>query len=454
MARAVSQETFDQVVRENVEDLDMTVEEAAEDAMQQFKAQGVDLGNIITDPILRKDAEKELTESISRLSSFRSEDSSKLNIESDLETVRKWCGKGIQFRVLAGNLKAYNALINTLHQVLSKEQSVVSVLQSLTSLMTGYPDLLDNHGTEMLISIISSSNDSDTLIAALKCLQVCCVKHEKNRQNFSNKEIHSLVTSLLNQSNNAVLNETCELIKLLTLDDDIREQISRAHEHARLLAVNNLCILCDLLGKHKNDMTTVPNLLSAMASIVVRNEFCEKVDQAGGIIHILDILAAHPDIERVNAQCLKMIKVLAGNDDVKLHLMQSGASPLLLAAMSRHKGSSLISSAGCGCIAALALRSPDNAQTLVENGAADALIDALKIHQNNASVQRVACLAIRNLVSRNKGICNAFLSLGAEELLNSVDKSCWDEAKAALRDLGCNVKLEEPFKGKGVKLDN
>lgn len=59
---------------------------------------------------------------------------------------------------------------------------------------------------------------------------------------------------------------------------------------------------------------------------------------------------------------------------------------------------------------------------------------------------------MRNLVSRNKDLCNAFLSLGAEELLNSVDKSCWDEAKAALRDLGCNVKLEEPFKGEGVKL--
>lgn len=39
MARAVSQETFDGVVRENVEDLDMTVEEAAQDAIQQFKAQ-------------------------------------------------------------------------------------------------------------------------------------------------------------------------------------------------------------------------------------------------------------------------------------------------------------------------------------------------------------------------------------------------------------------------------
>ncbi len=39
MALAISQESYDQVVRENVEDLDMTLEEAAQDAIQQFKAQ-------------------------------------------------------------------------------------------------------------------------------------------------------------------------------------------------------------------------------------------------------------------------------------------------------------------------------------------------------------------------------------------------------------------------------
>lgn len=44
-------------------------------------------------------------------------------------------------------------------------------------------------------------------------------------------------------------------------------------------------------------MATAPHILSALSAIVVRNEFCEKVDQAGGIIHILDILAAHPDTE-------------------------------------------------------------------------------------------------------------------------------------------------------------
>ncbi|KAK3912718.1 Armadillo repeat-containing protein 6-like protein [Frankliniella fusca] len=455
MALVISQESYDQVVRENVEDLDMSLEEAAQDAIQQFTAQGVDLGNIITDPTMRKEAEEELKGCITRLSDVENVDLQDDKFGTDLQTIRKWCDKGVPFRLLAGKLKAYNTLINVLHQHLDVDGKNVPILKTLNSLMTGYPDLLDDAGVEALVSIISTSRNVDTLAAALRMIQTCCLKHEKNRQKFANKEIHDIIHSLLEHPDcSCFLIEICEVIKALTLDDDIREQISRAHEHARLLAVNNLCKLCELLGIYKNDTDIVPYILGALSSIVVRNEFCEKVDQAGGIIHILDILAAHPDIERVNAQCLRMIKVLAGNDDVKSHLMHSGASPLLLAAMSRHKGSSLISSAGCSCIAALALRSPENAQILVDNGAADAIIDALKIHKTG-NVQRVASLAIRNVVSRNKQLCSAFISLGVEDLLNSVDKAaCWDEAKAALRDLGCKVKLDEPFKGKGIKLEN
>ena len=43
----ISQETFDSVVQENVEDFEMEPEEAAADAVAQFESQGVDLSNIV-----------------------------------------------------------------------------------------------------------------------------------------------------------------------------------------------------------------------------------------------------------------------------------------------------------------------------------------------------------------------------------------------------------------------
>ena len=39
MVRVITQETFDAVVKENIEDLDMTPEDAIKDAKEQFEAQ-------------------------------------------------------------------------------------------------------------------------------------------------------------------------------------------------------------------------------------------------------------------------------------------------------------------------------------------------------------------------------------------------------------------------------
>jgi hypothetical protein len=39
MVRVISQETFDEVVKENMKEFDMSPEEAVQDAVQQFEAQ-------------------------------------------------------------------------------------------------------------------------------------------------------------------------------------------------------------------------------------------------------------------------------------------------------------------------------------------------------------------------------------------------------------------------------
>jgi len=49
MVKVITQETFDAVVKENIEEFGLDVEEATKDAIDQFKAQGVSLSNIVTD---------------------------------------------------------------------------------------------------------------------------------------------------------------------------------------------------------------------------------------------------------------------------------------------------------------------------------------------------------------------------------------------------------------------
>lgn len=46
--KQIKQETFDAVVRENMEEFEMDLHEAVQDAINQFKTQGVDMSNLIT----------------------------------------------------------------------------------------------------------------------------------------------------------------------------------------------------------------------------------------------------------------------------------------------------------------------------------------------------------------------------------------------------------------------
>lgn len=47
MVRVIKQETYDEVVKENIEDLEMTPEEAIEDAIKQFEAQVIIITRLI-----------------------------------------------------------------------------------------------------------------------------------------------------------------------------------------------------------------------------------------------------------------------------------------------------------------------------------------------------------------------------------------------------------------------
>lgn len=49
MAKVISQETYDEVIKENIVEFSMAVDEAREETIKQFEAQGINLANIIKD---------------------------------------------------------------------------------------------------------------------------------------------------------------------------------------------------------------------------------------------------------------------------------------------------------------------------------------------------------------------------------------------------------------------
>lgn len=56
--KRITQETFDEVVRENMDEFEMEKQQALEDAVSQFKTQGVDLTNIDTTGLDRTNQRK------------------------------------------------------------------------------------------------------------------------------------------------------------------------------------------------------------------------------------------------------------------------------------------------------------------------------------------------------------------------------------------------------------
>lgn len=49
MAKVISQETYDDVIKENIVEFSMSVDESREETIKQFEAQGINLANIIKD---------------------------------------------------------------------------------------------------------------------------------------------------------------------------------------------------------------------------------------------------------------------------------------------------------------------------------------------------------------------------------------------------------------------
>lgn len=56
----------------------------------------------------------------------------------------------------------------------------------------------------------------------------------------------------------------------------------------------------------KSNQNFVADILLTLATLVVRHEFCQKVDDAGGLQFIFDVMLEFYEIEKINRQCFKL----------------------------------------------------------------------------------------------------------------------------------------------------
>lgn len=105
------------------------------------------------------------------------------------------------------------------------------------------------------------------------------------------------------------MKDVCMLFRYLILDDDVRVEFGKAHDHAKAIATEVLADLTTILNsmyigdftyyslplterkKPCLEFSDLPDLQSdlvlTIASLTVRNEYCLLVDESGGLTSVL-----------------------------------------------------------------------------------------------------------------------------------------------------------------------
>nr|XP_060641064.1 armadillo repeat-containing protein 6 [Anolis sagrei ordinatus]XP_060641065.1 armadillo repeat-containing protein 6 [Anolis sagrei ordinatus] len=459
-AKRITQETFDDVVQENIVEFGMDPEEALADAIQQFESQGVDLSNIVK-VAPNPTAENGPEQKHAILQTLDSLQKALLNTNSDqvdelLVSFVKQCRKELAVRYLAGQKGAYSTVLAACRRAVEGHCSMLKALQALAALLDGQPDLLEACGRELVLQALRESGpeEAELTLAAVRCVRHACLKHERNRQELVQAGVLGLLTGAIQRHGERaeVVREACLGLRVMTFDDDIRVPFGHAHDHAKSIVVehNGLGVLIEAAKAFTDNCDVLSEICATLARLSVRNEFCQDIVDLGGLNFIVALLADSIDHQDLVKQVLSAIRAIAGNDDVKDAIVNAGGTDLIVLAMSRHLGSPQVCEQSCAALCMLALRKPENCRVIMEGGGALAALQAMKAHPREAGVQKQACMLIRNLVAHSQDFSQPILDLGAESLIaeaRATHRDCDDVAKAALRDLGCKVELRELWTG-------
>ncbi|XP_061696187.1 armadillo repeat-containing protein 6 [Syngnathoides biaculeatus] len=465
--RRITQETFDDAVRENIDEFDMDPEEALREAVEQFQSQGVDLSCIVkaVPAVASDDKKQEQTHAIlqaleSLCNAQDSPDCTKVSV--DIKCFSEQCSLGFAQRYLAAQKGAYPVILSYCQKSLGEQEALLAALSALAALTDGQPDLLDADGKHFLLDVLKKYQaESSVTRAAISAVRHCCLKHEQNRQDLVKAGVLPFLINAIEQHGGCaeVVKEASGALRVMTFDDDVRVTFGHAHEHAKMIVLqhNGLKVLIESAKAHTDKTSVLSDLCATLSRLAVRNEFCQDICDLGGLKLMMTLLADSYESAELVRQVLSAIRAIAGNDDVKDAVVKAGGVQLIVIALNRHMTISPVCEQGCACLSVLALRKPNNCKVIMEEGGASASVQAMKAHPGVVNVQKQACMLLRNLVSHQPKYSQPILEMGVEALISEAlrtHQDCGDAAKAALRDLGCQVELRELWTGKRGGITN
>ncbi|GMF33221.1 unnamed protein product [Phytophthora fragariaefolia] len=463
--RQISQETFDECVAENVEDFDMSLEEAVADAVQQFESQGVDLSNIIKSGATQQaDGQeplparlKRLISELQELAKLKGERDQVLGLVTELQSL---CEEVPEARVVAGRNDAADTLLALLDvESVAVVAACCNLLVLLCADNTDNQDFVGVAGMQRLVEVVKrQQEDVEALVRVLALVKAACIKHESNKAYFTKADGADALCGHLNKAkeNEALSKQLALCFRVLTINDDPRATFSQAQDTIKALAERDIIpysldvlrqvglgVLADKEMNGSPDLLV--NWLAVLKQVAVTEENCQQIADLDGLTIVQGVMQAYEHNAPVAKRCITVFRNMAAADDLKRAILQSGGVERTLLAMRRHEADASIQQNACATLAAIALRSPENSRALVELGAARQISRSMQTHRRDVAVLRQASLAVRNMVARSVDLRSRFLQdePDIEPLLREAQqyRGCGDEAYAALRDLGCDIQL-------------
>lgn len=139
-------------------------------------------------------------------------------------------------------------MLDVLTKLESDIEVVKATLKTITSLMTKQPDLLNERGIQIIINYLDKNKDQEVQRLLLKWVKECCILHEMNRQQIFDAGVLDHLKPHIDEGASApLLRDVLGVLRALVLDDDVRVEFGRAHEHAKAIASDTLLAITSLL---------------------------------------------------------------------------------------------------------------------------------------------------------------------------------------------------------------
>lgn len=120
-------------------------------------------------------------------------------------------------------------------------------MAAANALLKQQPDIFNAETLMVAIKILDTQTDVQLKCDVLQLIIKACIMHETNRQNIMNVGIMTHLQPLLSYDQDFVIKYVCQLFRCLILDDDIRVEFGKAHDHAKAIASLVLSDLTKLL---------------------------------------------------------------------------------------------------------------------------------------------------------------------------------------------------------------